>query len=77
MGSVGSFCPKCVFGCQEHVQKISEGGDAWLRFVTRNSFDDSSKLGFNAMDSPIGGMVLPHLFNGKNHLDQLNGLWTS
>ena len=30
-----------------------------------------------AMDSPIGGMELPHLFNGKNHLDQLNGFWTS
>ena len=43
VGSVGSFCPKCVFGCQENVQKVSWDSDRWFGFGTRANFDDSSK----------------------------------
>ena len=40
------FCPKGVFGCQDNVQKVSGGSDAWLQFGRRANFDDSFKSAF-------------------------------
>ena len=56
----GFFGPKDVFGCQDNVQKVSGGSDAWLRFAMHGTFDDSFKSAF-------WQWCYKHLFNSKNH----------
>ena len=43
VGRVGQFCPKVVFGCQEHVQKVSWASDRRFGFVPRQHFDESCR----------------------------------
>ena len=42
-GSCGSFLPKSCIWVSRNVQKVSWDSDRWFGFVTRNSFDSSSK----------------------------------